>query len=341
MNSNRAYTIKKKETLSEKEKKKTDEFILKESVNGEFINTCLFLDYHPSGRFVDDSIVVWETNSGAVVGCMMAAQTEEGEVVSHPGTTFAGPVVDSKSDIQTKEEILGVILHYYESKYKKIELKLLPGCYSLQPNDTLSYFLLRRGYIFGMTALANIVNLTKIKEDEEIMHLFTSGRRNHVKKAIKEKRFYFKEEREVVPKVWMHMNENLATKFHSSTTHTLNEINDLRERFPDRILPFYVYTNEQEYGAFALVFCFKNVFHTQYLDVNYKLSSSYPNLYLIYMLMKEACARKYSFISFGASTENRGQSVNYGLYHYKNGYGGGDLVLPVYTFDTADVNQNK
>lgn len=39
----------------------------------------------------------------------------------------------------------------------------------------------------------------------------------------------------------------------------------------------------------------------------------------------------YCYFSFGASTEQEGEILNQGLYHYKAGYGGGDILLPVYT----------
>lgn len=327
----RTYLIKGRDSLSEKEKKKADDFILKETSNGEFINTHLFLGYHTPGRFWDDSVTVWDADSGDVAGCMMAAQTEPGKAVSHPGTTFAGPVIDSRISIRLKEQILDIMLSYYEGKYRTVELHMAPGCYSFQPNDTLSYLLLRRGYVYGINALANIVRLPKQEKREDLLQMFHSVRRNEVKKTLKENQFCFQEEKEITSVLWNHMNQNIKAKFASKTTHTLDEIRDLKSRFPDKILPYSVYTHDGVYGAFALVFCFKNVFHTQYLDMNYELSGSYPNRYLIYRLMEEAYGMHYSFFSFGASTENAGKHLNYGLYNYKNEYGGGDMVLSVYT----------
>lgn len=332
--------LRQKAELSERERERADRFILSGETNGEFINSFMYLEYHPTGRFIDDSIVVTDSGSGDVVGCMMAVQKDRDTVVSHSGTTFAGPVMSRRAGIKQKEEILDCMLHYYESKYKEIHIRLAPGCYSIQPNDTIPYLLLRRGFSFDMMALANVVNISDIRTEDDVLRLFKSGRRNHVKKALKEGKFYVEKD-EIPADIWNHMDENLRKKFESRTTHTLEEIKDLQTKFPENIRPFSVYTENNEYGAFALVFCFKNVFHTQYLDVNYELSGSYPNLFLTYKLIMEARRLHYRYISFGSSTEDCGRILNYGLYNYKDGYGGGDIILPLYVKGENHGNKRR
>lgn len=327
----KGYVVKKQDALTEDEKKRVDEFILRHSSNGEFINTFSYLQYHPKGRFEDDSVVVINEDSGTVEGCIAAVSIGSSLVISHPGTTFAGPVLDETYGIQKKEEILGMLLHYYETKYPKIELKLRPDYYSFQPDHTISYFLLNRGYTYGMSALANIVNISNIQSGQDVLQLFHTARRNHVKKVVKEDKFYFHKEDQVLADEWGHMNQNLKAKFNVQATHTWEEINRLKAKFPDKIMPYYVHAIEGGYGAFALVFCYKNVFHTQYLDVNYKYANQYPHLLLIYQLIQQAKELGYRYISFGASTEQGGKYLNYGLYNYKAGYGGGDVILPLYT----------
>jgi len=97
-----------------------------------------------------------------------------------------------------------------------------------------------------------------------------------------------------------------------------------------------VETREGEYGAFALVYCFKNVFHTQYLDLNYRFSKQMPNLMLISKLILKARELGYSYFSFGASTEDSGNILNYSLFRYKAEYGGGSILLPLYTKDLSE-----
>ena len=100
---------------------------------------------------------------------------------------------------------------------------------------------------------------------------------------------------------------------------------------PEYIVPYEARTKEGEYAAFALVYQFKHVFHTQYLDVNYRFTGEYPNLYLVHNLLIEAVRQGCRMFSFGASTEDGGNYLNEGLFAYKAGYGGGSILLPSYT----------
>lgn len=324
------YEIKRKKDLTEKEIVKIDQFILRESTTGEFINTFHYLNYHPEGRFCDDSIVVVDHGSGEIRGVMLAAFVEREGVISHPGTTFAGPIIDRNAKLEVIENTMELMLEYYENRYQNITIRKIPDYYTKQPFYMIDYILLRKGYSYGMSAMANIINIGGIISESDILTLFDSKKRNQVRKAVKEQQFVFKAEDGIRDDVWDNMNATLLDKFQSKTTHTLDEIKELMHRFPAHIKTYYVDTVEGEYGAFAVVFLFKNVFHTQYLDVNYKCTEHYPNLFLILQLVKKARDIGYGYFSFGSSTEDNGTTLNRGLYHYKSGYGGGELLLPVY-----------
>lgn len=323
--------LKKGKDLTKKELLKADQFIMRESTSGEFVNTFNYLSYHPEERFCDDSVVVFDCGSGEIYGVMIAAYVEGKGIISHPGTTFAGPIIDRNAKLDVIENVMNLLLNYYESRYEKVTIRKVPDYYTKQPFHLIDYILLRRGYSFGMSALANMINIGQIVSESDVFTLFDSKKRNQVRKAIKGGRLVFKIDNNIRDDVWENMNRTLWNKFQSTTTHTLEEIKELMYRCPDHIKTYYVDTIEGEYGAFALVFLFKNVFHTQYLDVNYKCSEQYPNLLLILELIKEARKMGYCYFSFGGSTEEDGTMLNRGLYHYKAGYGGGDVLLPVYT----------
>ena len=53
-----------------------DNFVLKESVNGTFLHTRNFLNYHPEGRFEDCSLMVM--NGTNIVAVIPACKIVEG-----------------------------------------------------------------------------------------------------------------------------------------------------------------------------------------------------------------------------------------------------------------------
>ncbi|HPT59845.1 MAG TPA: GNAT family N-acetyltransferase [Fervidobacterium sp.] len=316
----------------DKKRMKIDEFILDKNTNGEFINTFKYLSYHPQDRFLDDSIYVEDENSGNIRCVLMSAATRDNSqvIISHPGTTFAGIVLRNRTSIDELTTIISLIEKYYQSKYQDIILKLSPIIYQTQPNQLLEYLLFRNGYQFGFTALANVIELTDIKSEDDIFALYTSSGRNHVRRTLIKDLYTFQRESYIDEHIWQSINNNLTSKYKVKATHSYEEISELLRRFPTNIIPYVVYRNSGEYGAFGLVYKFKHVFHTQYLDVNYQLSNENPNYFLIHNLIKIAAEEGYRYFSFGASTENRGQYLNTSLFDFKNAFGGGSILLPMY-----------
>lgn len=319
------------QNIDERLKEKVDIFIESDLTTGEFINSIRYLSYHESGRFKDASVVVIDIGSMSVKGVMMAALSEDGRgVLSHPGTTFAGPVIEIREKLNVTFQILEMIFEYYENKYEYIEVKCIPAIYTKQPVGRLEYFLQKRGYCCHMTGLANVIDISNLKSSEDILNLCKAKRRNQIRKAIKDEVFQVQKGEVIREDVWNNLNDNLKTKFSVNSTHSYEEILELQKRFPLEIVPYYALSAKDEYGAFALIYKFKNVYHTQYLDVNYGFSKWYPNLFLLFKLIENAICEGYEWFSFGVSTENRGDVLNEGLFEYKSEFGGGEVLITRY-----------
>lgn len=311
---------------------KVDRFIMDKKTNGEFVNTIKYLSYHPTDRFVSDSIYVIDKGSKEIRGVMVAALDpyDDSCIVSHPGTSFAGPIVSRSLSITDAEEVIYMMLEYYESKYKKVVVRPKPEYFSLQPVEYVSYFLLRRGYGYSMVGLSNVVNISDVNSPEDVLSLYDSTKRNQTRKVLKSEKFFFGESAEIRDDSWANMNEVLSTKHNVNSVHTLEEIRQLKEMFPDNVGVYYANMSDGEYGASGIVYKYKDTFHTQYLDTNYSYTGEYPNLLVFYNLILEARKLGYKRFSIGISTEDNGEFLNYGLYKYKDGYGGGSIIQAKY-----------
>ena len=84
--------------------KRWDRFVMNDSVNGTFLQTRKFLNYHPEGRFTDASFFV--EKSGIVVAVVLGCNVDD-KFVSHQGSTFGGPVISK--DFYSGHKILEII----------------------------------------------------------------------------------------------------------------------------------------------------------------------------------------------------------------------------------------
>lgn len=319
-------------TLSDKEKNDIDSFIMNRNTNGEFINSLNYLSYHGE-RFMEDSVVVRDRGSHVVKGvCLAAVSADDSSVViSHPGTTFAGPVYNLRDSYQTISQTVKMMLSYYEERYREIYIHTTPNFYSKQEIGLLDYLLLRNGYRYGMTALSNMIRIENIESEEQLLGIYEAKRRNQVRKTLKSNEFVFKKVDRIAPDIWKRMNDNLYDRHSVHSTHTYEEIDSLQRKMPEFIIPCEVRHISGEYAAFGLVYKFKNVFHTQYLDMNYKYAAECPNIFLIHHLLLEACRERFPVFNFGTTTERAGEYLNEGLWAFKSGYGGGSIILPAYS----------
>ena len=115
-----------------------------ESVNGTFLQTRRFLNYHPAGRFTDASFAL--EKSGTIVAYFPGVAKEQ-TFVSHAGTTFGGPII-AKSFYSGSRllEILKEADQHLTSRFKNIRFKITPAIFAEESPDLLEYMLEHMGY---------------------------------------------------------------------------------------------------------------------------------------------------------------------------------------------------
>jgi len=307
---------------------RVDCFILDEKTNGEFINTIKYLSYHPNGKFIDRSIVVYDGDSNDIRAVMPCVETGD-RIVSHPGTTFAGIIVDYRNcSLFDFAEYLEAIEGYLKEKgYRFLELRVTPNVFFRSPREDFLFYFLKNGYTIAGINSSNVIPLIPLKDEAKRLLNYKSKRRNHIKKSLKEGRFQLVRS-ELQAKDWEHLTSNLKEKYGVNPTHSCDEMLNLMRLFPENIEMYKAIEKDTGVcGAFSVVYKFKNVYHTQYLDLSYDYASQYPHLFLIHNLIAIASEQNFDYLSFGSFTENWGEFVNKGLYNYKNEYGGGAVNL--------------
>lgn len=301
-----------------------DEFIVEQSVNGTFLQTRRFLNYHPSTRFEDCSYMIYNKRKYLAAVCPACRIVENGEIVfcSHKGSTYGGIIFASKT--YHVEQVLDIV-DCLEEKIKKDGFqkgvfKITPTLFSVIPNDLLQY-----AFYYKKYKIYNELNLMIDYSEygENILSNFSQGKRTNVHNC--EKRGCILKElqkEEQIAEGYQILCKTLE-KHNITPVHTIDELLDLKyHTIPEEIGFFGVYL-EDKMIAFSTMFYFYNVkvAHSQYVGALSEYNALSPATYMYYCMIKEMRTRGFEKISWGISTEHLGLKINMGLTKSKEAYG--------------------
>ncbi len=317
---------------SEKYEKRWDSFIEKESVNGTFLHTRRFLNYHPQGRFKDCSYLVLDRGGNIVAVCPAIEKTENGEKIffSHGGSTYGGIVFADRIYYAHKVlEIIDALEETLKGKFDKIVLKITPTIFSTEPSDLLEYAFYYKGYE-RFEELNSYIDFSRY--DENILSNFAQGKRTNVNNCLKRGVTLKKLEDEADIRAFYGILCETLSKYDRKPVHTIEELLEFKDcRLKDECGFFGAYL-DGEMIAGSMMFYFKkaNVAHTQYLCAKHEYDTLSPMTFMYYAMIKHAKDCGYSKISFGISTEHDGKEINEGLTKSKEAFGGRHSVNRIY-----------
>lgn len=300
-----------------------DHFVNIDSINGTFLQTRRFLNYHPRGRFDDCSIMVFDNKNHmvAVVPACVFVEGKKRTFYSHKGSTYGGVII--KKEFYLTERVMGIIQcidHYLREKYDEVVLKITADIHSVESSDLLQYVLGHQGYD-QYTELNSYVNLMLLQED--IVSSFDRNKVRNIKKCEAHNLTFRELESDEEIELFHRLLTINLTKYDLRPIHTVNEV----IRFKHDIIPenvkFYGVFQEQEMMAGGMMFIFDraNVIHAQNLSADFRFDDYSPITYMYYRVIKKAKEKGYKALSWGISTEDRGEIINYGLIRNKESYG--------------------
>lgn len=299
-----------------------DEFVMHQSINGTFLQTWKFLNYHPQERFEDASVLVY-INGELIAVCPACCVTIEQKKTyfSHKGSTFGGIVLAEK--IYNSHNLINLIVELEKficlHGYQAIYLKPTSNLFTSINNDLMEYCLYYNNY----DEYKELSTYFDLKCKMDIIDYLERRKRTYVRKCEKSELLFKKLDRDKdIQQFYTILCENLS--IHNATpVHSLDELLELKNIRLKEEVGFYGIFLQEEIIAGAMVFYFKKtlVAHTQYLALN-RLSDRFHSMtYLLYCLMEEMKKCGYEKISWGISTENKGRVLNLGLIEFKESFG--------------------
>lgn len=310
---------------------KWDQFIDKNSINGNLLQTRRFLNYHGKDKFQDASLLFMKgSNIIAVIPANCVFDKGEKIFYSHQGSTFGGLIIGNQyKKIVEVEEILDLLEKYLiEEKYNKAILKQTSELYSKDETEFLNYMLFNKGYQ-SMAEVGYYLKLEKVNA-KQIENSFSASRRRDYRYALKND-FSFRELQVEEIKDFYEILLNNMEKFHTKPVHTYEELLDLYQtRIPGEVKFYGVFDKDEMIAGSMLFYFYQKVLHTQYLATKQDRLSQHPNEFMYYSLIKQAMMDKFSYMSFGTATLEHGKVLNKSLAQFKEGFGTNQFVNYTY-----------
>lgn len=321
------------EPFSDLHTKQWDEFVMHSSLNGTFLHTRNFLNYHKKGKFKDISLEIYKKNKLVAVcpACLIIADGKN-LFYSHSGSTFGG-IVFSK-DVYRAEDMMELVPSIEEylkpMGIDKIILKLTPDIFCKTEMALFEYVLKYYGY-FSYVELNSYIDL---KDDKStILKRIDRNKKRNIDKC-KDKLLWFRklESDKELEQFYQLLKLNLC-KYGLKPIHSLNEILDFHRVRLKKETVFYGVGLQEQLLAAGMMFIFNrvNILHAQNLSYNPFIKRSYsPITYLYYNIMMEAKKEGYNKLTWGVSTEDYGQRLNMGLIRNKESYGSNYFLNSIY-----------
>ena len=302
-----------------------DDFVCTKSINGNFLQTRTFLNYHPEGRFIDASLMYYDQKNKLRAVIPAACININGQLsfVAHPGSTYGGIVIDKKTCEARRFQTLldELVLYLARESYTAIDLRFPPNFLWLGNDAPLVEYLLQLNGFREGTELTTYIDYATY--GDRTLSCFSQGKRTNVNNGLKNGlRFARITEISRAAEFYGMLSENLK-KYDSEPVHTFDELWDLYSNRLQGSTELVGVFDREKLVASGWLFLFANqrAAHTQYLcaDSNYNKLS--PMTFLYYSLIEYCRELGLSYLSWGVSTEDEGRVLNWGLTESKESFG--------------------
>lgn len=302
---------------------------IENSENGNFLFHRNFMKYHKD-RFQDSSVMLFDDKDKLVA--VFPANVRENVVYSHQGLTYGGLILTDRKHIEKIIAYFYSIVEFFkEQGIEKMIYKPVPNYIANKPCDA-EHFIMK---ILDAQILRVDTSFVTHLNEEVILQ---ERRKRSIKKAMQNKNIKIEIDNNF-ERYWKEVLEpNLWERYQTKPVHSLEEIQMLHHRFPDKILQANAYLSDKIVSGITL-FIFNQTAHCQYISSIDEGRNSGALDWLFYKLIEYFQPTKRYF-SMGTSN-NDGNDLNLGVSEYKESFDVKIYAHFHYTFATSDINHLK
>jgi hypothetical protein len=276
------------------------------------------MDYH-ADRFVDRSLVIERDGKAEAV---FPANLKGDVVVSHGGLTYAGLISTHDVRAESTLALFGQIGdHYRAHGVRRVVYKAVPHIFHGYPAEEDLYALHRLGARLQRRDISSAVPLREAVR-------FADGRKRSIGKA---KKAGVRTGIGADLAAFHAMLTEVLRKHDTAPTHSVQELQLLQARFPERIVLHEARVDDTLLAG-VLVYDFGRTVHTQYIAA----SDQGRELNALSLLLGELIEQVYAdrvYFSFGISSDHEGRHLNRGLIMQRERFGARAVVHDFYEWE--------
>ena len=307
-------------------KKQWDEFVVN-SKNATFLFQRDFMDYHQD-RFDDYSLMIYKDET---LFAILPANRNDNTIFSHQGLSYGGLLLNKIAKFEDVLEAFKVLLKYLNDEgFSNLELKLLPKIYHKLPSDEMDYLLFKTGAQMLRRDVSAVIDM------KHPLKISSSNRKRNLKKA-KTNHVEVKESSQLETFFTEILIPNLHEQHKALPVHSVEEITELKTKFPEHIRQFDAY-HQNEIIAGVTIFETELVAHAQYIST-IESKKEFAGLDAVFDALMHTFFKNKRYLSFGISNENNGQHINRGLLKWKESFGARVISHDFYNINTENYNR--
>lgn len=292
--------------------------LVAESRQGTMLHMRGYMDYH-SDRFQDCSLIALKKGKPI---CLLPANIRTDETLnSHGGLTYGGWLTPiSHFDGSDMLQLFEVWMEWCRKNgISQIIYKAVPHIYHRIPAEEDMYALFRFGASLETVNLSTAIDMRNNPG-------FNTLQTRHLKKASISNPWII--ETSNAAEFMPILQECLHNRHKAAPVHTENELQMLKDRFPDRIRLFLAGTATKPEAA-VCIYDTNSVAHCQYIATSESGRENGTLTYLMHHLIHKVFSENRYF-DFGTSNEDGGRILNPGLLHQKTGLGGRGIAYQIF-----------
>ncbi len=294
-----------------------DDFVDNNSRNATFLHSRKFFIHNPLNEKDDTSLLFYKNGKLKAVlpACLLEINGVK-TLFSHPRSTYGGFIVDESIGVEEAVAIVGETIHFAKSKQAdEIVIRNPFRIFHQLPSDETDYAMWYKGFSIKSRELECTIKLSEQPEFK-----YEDGTKRSVKKALKS--ITVKESNEY-ESFWKILTTNLSEKHNAKPTHSIEEFFQLKKQVSDdKIKLIGCFIDEKLVGGIVLFICKPLVLHAQYIASDLTYQNFRPLNAAIDFTCKWGWDQGFKYLNLGSATEDAGKIINFGLFRFKEGFGG-------------------